>query len=149
VDIRDALSDRDAPSEVDLAALLEHLLVDTWWRVTCETPSDLSRTAASTLRCLAEDGPQRVTALAGREPVAQPTMSMIVKRLEQRGFVERAVDPDDARATLVSITPAGVEMLRERADLRLRWFAARLAELDPDDRRAIAAAIERLADVLC
>lgn len=146
--ILDAMSDRDAPSGADLATLVEHLFADTWWRVTCELPGDLSRTAASTLRCLAEGGPQRVTALAAREPVAQPTMSMIVKRLEQRGLVQRAVDPGDARATLVSVTPAGLEMLRERAELRLRWFAARLAELDPEDRRSVATAIEKLADVL-
>jgi DNA-binding MarR family transcriptional regulator len=148
VGILDTMSDPAAPSDVELATLVEHLLADTWWRVTCELPSDLSRTAASSLRALAQDGPQRVTTLSAHEQVAQPTMSMIVKRLEQRGLVQRAVDPVDARATLVSITDAGLETLSERAEARLRWFAVRLAELEPGDRCSIAAAIEKLAEAL-
>ena len=109
-----------------------------------EIPSDLSRTAASMLRRLLENGPQRITTLAMGEPVAQPTMSVIVKRLGQRGLVERAPDPGDARATLVAITPAGAETLRMRSELRSKWFASRLADLDQDDRRTIMAAVEIL-----
>ena len=78
-----------------------------WWRVSSELPSELSRTSASLLRHLSERGPQRVTALATREKVAQPTMSVIVKRLVARGLVERRTDPGDRRATLVAITPLG------------------------------------------
>jgi DNA-binding MarR family transcriptional regulator len=148
VSLRDARADRSTPSDAELAAGVESLLANLWWRISCETPSDISRTSASTLRCLLEDGPQRITALAAREPVAQPTMSMIVKRLEQRGLVERAVDPGDARATLVAITPAGVETLSMRAELRSRWFASRLAGLEQDDRRTIMAAVEILLDTL-
>jgi len=138
--------DREAPSDLELAGLVEHLVLDMWWRVNAELPSDLSRTAASTLKFLLENGPQRVTALAARERVAQPTMSVIIKRLEQRALVERRVDPDDARATLVAITAAGVQTLRERSELRSQWFASRLAALGADDRRAVAAAVEKLMD---
>src|ERR1700744_5506351 len=140
----DMLNERAAPSDEQLAAGVAQLLNDLWWRSSSETPSDLSRTAASTLRRLKENGPQRITALALSEPVAQPTMSVIVKRLGQRGLVARATDPADARATLVAITPAGVETLRMRSELRSTWFAARLADLDEDDRRTIMAAVALL-----
>lgn len=137
-------NERMTPSDSELAAGVEHLLSDLWWRISCEVPSDLSRTAASTLRRLREGGPQRITALAMSEPVAQPTMSVIIKRLEQRGLVARNRDPADARATLVEITPAGVDTLRMRSELRSKWFAAHLANLPPGDRRAIMNAVEIL-----
>ena len=123
-------------------------LGDLYWRITCEMPGDLSRTAASLLRSLADGGPQRVTVLAAREPVAQPTMSVIVKRLEQRGLVQRERDPGDARATLVSITPAGLEILHERRALRSKWFEAHLAHLGEADRRTVLAAVEILLQTL-
>lgn len=135
-----------APSELELAGLVEHLLGELWWRVSSELPNELSRTSASILRCLLEQGPQRVTALAAREQVAQPTMSVIVKRLCHRGLAERGVDPADRRATLVEITPLGIATLRERAEARSRWFADQLTGLDADDRRAVAAAVEKLMD---
>ncbi len=122
------------------------MLGDLWWQVSSELPSELSRTAASILKHLFEQGPQRVTALAAREQVAQPTMSMIVKRLGARGLVERRADPQDRRATLIAITEHGAETLRERAHLRSRWFASRLADLDAVDRRAVAAAVAKLMD---
>ena len=135
-----------APTDVELARLVERLVGELWWRVNLELPSELSRTAASILKSLSEGGPLRVTALAARERVAQPTMSVILKRLGSRGLVERRVDPGDRRATLVAITPLGVETLSERAQLRSSWFASRLAGLDGDDRRAVAAAVEKLMD---
>jgi DNA-binding MarR family transcriptional regulator len=144
----DTLSERTTPSDGELASGVEQLVNDLGWRMSSEIPSDLSRTAASTLRRLLENGPQRITALALGEPVAQPTMSVIVKRLGQRGLVERAPDPGDARATLVAITPAGAETLRMRSELRSKWFASRLADLDPDDRRTIMAAVELLLHTL-
>ncbi|HHW50970.1 MAG TPA: MarR family transcriptional regulator [Pseudoclavibacter sp.] len=39
--------------------------------------------------------------------LSQPTLSRTVERLEKRGFVERDPDPQDGRAALVSLTPAG------------------------------------------
>ena len=135
-----------APSDLELAALVERMVGELWWQVSSELPSELSRTSASLLKHLFDQGPQRVTSLAAREQVAQPTMSMIVKRLGARGLVERRNDPADRRATLVAITPLGEETLRERAQLRSRWFAARLAGLSAEDRRAVAKAVAKLME---
>ena len=133
-----------APSDAELAVIVEHLVGELWWKVSSELPSELSRTSASILKNLLEHGPQRVTSLAAREQVAQPTMSVIIKRLGARGLVERGVDPDDRRATLVAITSLGLETLSARARLRSSWFASRLAGLDGADRRAVAEAVSKL-----
>lgn len=142
----DSASGAAAPSDTELAAVVERLVGELWWKVSSELPSELSRTSASILKTLREEGPQRVTSLAAREQVAQPTMSGIIKRLEARALVQRQVDPDDRRATLVAITPLGLDTLSRRAQRRSRWFASRLAGLDGADRRAVAAAVSKLMD---
>jgi DNA-binding MarR family transcriptional regulator len=142
----DSASTTAAPSDTELAVLVEHFVGELWWKVSSELPSELSRTSASILKYLREHGPQRVTSLAIREQVAQPTMSVILKRLGTRGLIERRVDPYDRRATLVAITPLGLDTLSERARLRSRWFASRLAGLEGDDRRAVADAVSKLME---
>jgi DNA-binding MarR family transcriptional regulator len=78
----------------------------------------VSRSEAGVLSA-ASGGPRRVTELAEIEGVAQPTMTLLVKRLEQRGWVTRERDPDDGRVVLVSLTAAGATTLDElRADYR-------------------------------
>jgi DNA-binding MarR family transcriptional regulator len=112
--------------------------------------SGLSRTAASVLHRLASAGPQRVTELAAFESIAQPSATALVGRLEAQGLVARADDPADRRAVLVSVTPAGEAVLRERRAARAEVLGARLASLDDAERATLAAAVpllQRLAEV--
>jgi len=104
----------------------------------------LSRTAASVLSWLDRDGPARVTELAQRQSVAQPTMTALIGRLEQAALVRRGPDPADARAVLVEITPAGRAALRERAARRAAHVAARLGQLSERERETLAAALPAL-----
>jgi DNA-binding MarR family transcriptional regulator len=109
----------------------------------------LSRSAASVLHRLAAAGPQRVTELAAWESIAQPSATALVGRLEGQGLVVRTGDPDDGRAVLVAITPAGEALLAERREGRARSLGARLAALDPGERTTLAAAVpllEQLAE---
>lgn len=66
----------------------------------------LPRTEAGVLHTLT-DGPRRITELAELEGVAQPTMTLVVKRLEERGWVVRDRHALDGRVVLVTITEAG------------------------------------------
>jgi len=78
----------------------------------------VSRSEAGVLSA-ASSGPRRITELAEIEGVAQPTMTLLVKRLEERGWVTRERDPADGRVVLVSLTEAGATVLDElRADYR-------------------------------
>src|SRR5919205_2505561 len=71
---------------------------------------DITRTEAGLLNSLS-DGPRRITELAELEGLAQPTVTLLVGRLEERGWVSRRRDPDDGRAVLVTGTDAGREAL--------------------------------------
>jgi DNA-binding MarR family transcriptional regulator len=135
-------------TEVDLGSELEQRVGGIWWLLTREAPSDLSRTAASVLARLRHDGPQRVTTLATHEHISQPSMSDVVRRLCDRGLVERHDDPADKRACRISITPAGEQVLRERAEARSRWLTSRLAHLAAEDRATLLAALKLLDTLL-
>lgn len=57
----------------------------------------------------------RMTALAARTNATLPRLSHVVRRLEERGLVERSACPQDARATNARLTDDGWERLRTTA----------------------------------
>jgi DNA-binding MarR family transcriptional regulator len=132
----------------DLGSQLERRVAELWWALMRESPSDLSRTAASVLARLNGEGPQRVTVLALSEHVAQPSMSLLLQRLVSRGFVERRHDPEDRRASRIAITDAGRQVMTDRAEARSRWLRDRLARLDDTDRGVLRRAVELLDTLL-
>jgi DNA-binding MarR family transcriptional regulator len=52
-----------------------------------------------------------VSALAERAQMTKQGMAELVRHLEDHGYVTRAPDPDDRRAKLVLLTPAGREVV--------------------------------------
>lgn len=128
-------------SAADLPTALDRRLAALWRAVGRGGYADLSRTASSVLAALRDGGPQRVTALAEAEGVAQPTMTNLVVRLERRGLVERGSDPEDARAVRVTITDQGRERLEARRDARVAVLAEHLRVLDAGEREALLAAL--------
>lgn len=79
--------------------------------------------------------------LAAHERVSPPSMNRTLNALEEAGLVARTPDPDDARRVVVTITPAGRELIAETRRLRSAWFTRRLAELSPEERAALEAVI--------
>jgi DNA-binding MarR family transcriptional regulator len=57
----------------------------------------------------------RMSALAAQTNSTPPRLSHVVKRLEDRGLVERVPCPGDARATDARLTAAGWRKVREAA----------------------------------
>ncbi|MBY0290029.1 MAG: MarR family transcriptional regulator [Mycobacteriaceae bacterium] len=103
---------------------------------------------ARLLSTIEDKGPTRISDLAVLDHCSQPTMTTQVRRLEDRGYVSRTVDPDDARAVLVQITSKGVETLRQvRAD-REAAIEPYLERLDASDRQALSEAVRVLRGLL-
>src|SRR5215207_3046525 len=78
-------------------------------RVTMQLPFAQARL----LSTIEDQGSTRISDLAALDHCSQPTMTTQVRRLEDAGLVSRAVDPGDARAVLIRITPRGIETLRQ------------------------------------
>ena len=101
-------------------------------------------TAAATLAGIERLGPQRLTLLAAREGVTQPAMTQLISRLEESGLVRREPSPDDGRVVLVAITEQGRATLAHRRSGRAERLAGIIAQLSPDHRAALAAALPAL-----
>lgn len=87
----------------------------------------------------------RMSDLAGRLGVTLPSISGVVDRLVDQGFLTRRDDPADRRQALVHITEAGASELELFRELNARQVRALLARLDTDGLAAVAHAIEILA----
>ena len=103
---------------------------------------------ARLLSTIDAEGRARISDLAALDHCSQPTMTTQVRRLEDAGLVSRTVDPHDARAVLISITPQGIATLAQvRAD-RGSAIDPVLDALDSSDRETLAAAIEIMRGML-
>ncbi len=103
---------------------------------------------ARLLSTIDAEGRARISDLAALDHCSQPTMTTQVRRLEDAGLVSRTVDPHDARAVLISITPQGIATLAQvRAD-RGSAIDPVLDALDSSDRETLAAAVEIMRGML-
>jgi DNA-binding MarR family transcriptional regulator len=122
------------------AALLTRLLVR-------QLGGELSRTEVGLLRTLA-GGPRRITELAELEGLAQPTITILIKQLEEKGLVTRTRQSGDGRVVLVTSTGSGkiaLEDYRERARV---VFGEYLAEISDEQVEALATATETLEQLV-
>lgn len=93
----------------------------------------LSASAAFVLNRVRREGPIRLTSLAAKEGVSQPSMTQLIQRLERQDLVARLADPDDGRATLIGITARGEALLEERTRIRRERLAALLSTLSAEE----------------
>ena len=77
--------------------------------------------------------------------LSQPSLSRMVDRLAARGLVERASAPDDARGTLVRLTPAGHELQRTIGRAHAHAIATYVGgALGDEELAALGELLERL-----
>ncbi len=106
-----------------------------------------SYTEASLLSSLA-DGPRRITDLAALEGLAQPTTTLLVKRLEERGLVRRERQTHDQRVVLVSLTDAGEAALQHLRTLAATALNRHLDAMPDHQLKALTAATDALAELI-
>jgi DNA-binding MarR family transcriptional regulator len=107
----------------------------------------ISRTEVGVLRAVSVQ-PQRITDLAAAEGVTQPAITLLVNRLQERGWVRRAHDPVDRRAVLVTLTDVGREIFdRFRAEYRASLHEE-MATLGDGDVETLARAIDVLDELI-
>jgi DNA-binding MarR family transcriptional regulator len=139
-------TDRNAAIDEVAAALLPRASLATRL-VLRKSRRRVARSEVGVLGALSA-GPRRITELADLEGLAQPTMTLIVKRMEQRGWLKRERDAADGRAVLISLTDEGATVLEElRADYRAA-LRDHLAAMTDEQVEALAAATAALQDLI-
>lgn len=94
------------------------------------------------------DGPCRMGPLAAATLQSSACMTGIVDRLLERGLVERQRDARDRRSVVVSLTPAGQQLLAQiKADQR-HTVQQVLGCLSPEDRARLATLLGRLIGII-
>ncbi|MFF1907711.1 MarR family winged helix-turn-helix transcriptional regulator [Kitasatospora sp. NPDC058218] len=95
--------------------------------------------------------PLRVGELAARQRLAPNTVSGLVGKLLEAGFVDRQADPGDRRTARIALTPAGLRQLDDWRQAHERRIATALGTLSATDREAVMQALpalDRLARAL-
>ncbi len=128
----------------DLLAVVARLNRYATQRIQMQLPAAQARL----LSTIDAHGEARICDLAAVDHCSQPTMTTQVRRLEDAGLVTRTVDPGDARAVRIRITPEGVRTInRVRAD-RAAAIEPQLARLDAADRQTLVEAVAVLRRLL-
>ncbi len=90
-------------------------------------------------------GPMRVSALAESIHSDVSTVSRQVSALAAHGLVEKIADTEDRRAFIVTITPAGADVIERLQHQRCRWFQAMLEDWEPVEVEALRTSLDRFS----
>lgn len=120
------------------ARRLRHLTHDT------VTPFGITPGQARALGELRRHGGMRLSDLAEHLRIAPRSTTEVIDALQERGLVGRSPDPDDRRATLVSLTDEGTRTAE--AVQSARWAEADtfFGRLSDPDREALARILRSL-----
>jgi DNA-binding MarR family transcriptional regulator len=104
---------------------------------------ELNATSYTLLGTLSEFGPRRAADLAELFAMDKGTVSRVIHQLLELGLVERAPDPDDGRASIISVTEDATTRLAHMHELRRALFGERLADWDPDEIEQLGSQLGR------
>jgi DNA-binding MarR family transcriptional regulator len=105
-------------------------------------------TALMVLKDLSLLGPSTQRTLADVEQVTEPTMTVLLRQMQQRGWITRARDPSNARSNRVSMTAKGARELANAGRVLRERLAGELAGLSAAELDAIGAAFQPLMALL-
>jgi DNA-binding MarR family transcriptional regulator len=110
---------------------------------------ELTLPESAALARLDRGGPATSAALARLEQISPQSMGATLAALEARGLVDRAPDPDDGRRMILSVSEAGMQLLRDRRNARTELLARALStgftRAELKQLGAAAPLLERLA----
>lgn len=135
------------PGGSGAAELLDAVVRLNRW-VTHHSDWNLPLAQVRVLSQIDEWGQARTGDLARAEHCSQPTMTTRLQHLQAQGWVARATDPQDARATVLTLTDEGRAVLTDARATRARVLEALMARLDAPEVAQLQAATETLRRLL-
>lgn len=111
--------------------------------------SELSWPETSALARLSREGPTTASELARLERISPQSIGATLAGLQDRDLIRRGADPQDGRRVLLSLTPAGSALLRDKRNVQVQELARALANeftsAELEHLRTVAPLLERLA----
>ena len=109
---------------------------------------DLQSPSYLMLGYVINEGPIRASALSTVFDLDKGAISRQVQHLVDLGLVDRTPDPDDGRATLISVSDEGARRYIDVAEHRRKFFDERLGEWSAEEIRAFAGSLARYNEAL-
>ena len=109
---------------------------------------ELTFAQARALFILAARKELTVSQLAKLLGVGNPTASILVQQLVERGLVSRSEHPSDRRNTIISLSPKGAEIGAGRREAREKQWQRWLSNLNNDELSALARGLSALTNVV-
>lgn len=82
-----------------------------------------------------ENGPVRASTIVEVFHLDKGAISRHVHHLIELGLIDRTPDPDDGRATLLSVTDEGARRMKDVADHRRKWLDEQLGDWSEQELR--------------
>jgi DNA-binding MarR family transcriptional regulator len=89
-----------------------------------------------------------INALAERTMTHQSTVSVVVRRLVRRKLVKKVRAADDARRVELTLTPAGLALLRRAPEAMQTRLARAIQEIDETERGVLADGLQQLVHAM-
>lgn len=115
---------------------------------TALSAGDLPSAVIRALSLLDEYGELRITEFARLDRCSQPAATALIGRLAGQGLADRRKDPDDSRAVVVGITPAGRDELAKARTIIGDRLAPYFDDVDPQVLERVRAGLDELHDAL-
>jgi homoprotocatechuate degradation regulator HpaR len=138
---KDALLPRDTRRALPIALLRARETVMARFRPILAA-RDVTEQQWRVVRVLGEESPLDATEVAERACVLAPSLTRIIKALEERQLITRERDAGDGRRLALAIAPAGLAMIHELAPEMSVIYADLEARYGPQK-------VEHLLDMLC
>lgn len=88
------------------------------------------------------------TELSHHQRVSKNTISALLRGLEEQGYIERRIDPEDKRAFRISLTDTGREVVQRHAKVHLAEMNRIADGLTPEERAQLLSLLRKLLQTL-
>lgn len=89
-----------------------------------------------------------VSDISDHMEISAAAASQLVEKLVQSGLLERAEDPSDRRAKLLTLSARGLELIENGLDARSRWVDELITSLTPEEYETVSAALNTLTQAV-
>ena len=84
--------------------------------------------------------------ISERFDISAAAASQLVDKLVHAGYLERAEDPNDRRAKLLTLSAKGEELIQQGTEERYRWMDDLTSKLSAEERAKVVEALNILTE---
>lgn len=127
------------------------VVIDSWKRLQRAAERNLLSAGLSlaefrVLRMLRDQGSSPMVKLSGETLLSQPTITGLVDKLEELGFVERVRNLEDRREVLIALTTKGTGALSKAEQVHRQFVQRSLSVIPESEMSVLGRLLKRLAD---